>query len=152
MTFQLNSQIFVLLRHISCTDCKDAACCYQCSAVCFSARLSIGSSWTQAWALQKRKNRSGCGLGCAKGIMYQVKAWIPTGKKVKVAHSRLPSVGFRSLSRFLAVSLRVTRVINPAVGCHYFPPGPQLPSQPLRGLLPFSLLGKQRHDGCEQFV
>ena len=24
-----------------------------------------------------------------------------------------------------------TRGMNPAVGCHYFPPGPQLPSQPL---------------------
>jgi len=31
------------------------------------------------------------------------------------------------------------------------PPGPQLPSQPLRGLLPILLLGEQRHDGCEQF-
>jgi len=70
----------------------------------------------------------------------------------KVAHTRLPSVGFRSWSRFLAVSLRVTWVINPAVGCHYFPSGPQLPSQPLRGLLPISLLGEQRHDGCEQFA
>jgi len=29
---------------------------------------------------------------------------------------------------------------------------PQLPSQPLRGLLPISLLGKQRHDGYEQFA
>ena len=48
-------------------------------------------------------------------------------KKVKVAHTRL------------AVSLQVTWVINPAVGYHYFPPGPQLPSQPLRGLLPISL-------------
>ena len=28
----------------------------------------------------------------------------------------------------------------------------QLPSQPLRGLLPVSLLGEQRHDGCEQFA
>ena len=28
----------------------------------------------------------------------------------------------------------------------------QLPSQPLRGLLPVLLLGKQRHDGCEQFA
>ena len=37
----------------------------------------------------------------------------------KVAHTRLPSVGFRSWSRFLAVSLQVTCVINPAVGCHY---------------------------------
>jgi len=53
------------------------------------------------------------------------------GKKVKVARTRLPSVGFRSWSRFLAVSLQVTWVINPAVGCHYFPPGPQLPSRPV---------------------
>ena len=52
-----------------------------------------------------------------------------------LAHTRLPSVGFRSWSQFLAVSLQVTWVINPAVGCHYFPAGPQLPSQPLRGLL-----------------
>jgi len=70
----------------------------------------------------------------------------------KLAHTRLPSVGFRSWSRFLAVSLQVTWVINPAVGCHYFPPGPQLPSQPLRRLLPFSLLGEQMHDGREQFA
>ena len=41
---------------------------------------------------------------------------------------------------------------KPAVGCHYFPPGLQLPSQPLKGLLPISLLGKQRHDGCQQFA
>jgi len=27
-----------------------------------------------------------------------------------------------------------------------------LPSQPLRGLLPISLLGEQRHDGCEQLA
>ena len=50
----------------------------------------------------------------------------------KVAHTRLPSVGFRSWSRFLAVRLQVTSVIHLAVGCHYFPPGPQLPPQPLR--------------------
>jgi len=31
----------------------------------------------------------------------------------KVAHTRLPSAGFRSWSRFLAVSLQVTWVINP---------------------------------------
>jgi len=42
-------------------------------------------------------------------------------KKVKVAHTWLPSVGFRSKSRFLAVSLQVTWVINPAISCHYFP-------------------------------
>ena len=59
---------------------------------------------------------------------------------VKVADTRLPSVGFRFWSRFLAVSLQVMSVINPAVGCHYFRPGLQLPLQPLRGLLPISLL------------
>ena len=69
-------------------------------------------------------------------------------KKVKVAHTRLPSVEFRSWSWFLAVGLRVTWVINPAVGCHYFPTGLQLPSQPLRGLPPISLLGEHRHDAC----
>ena len=62
----------------------------------------------------------------------------------------ITSVGFRRWSQFLAVSLQVTRVINPAVGCHYFPPGLQLPSQPFRGLLPILLLGEQRHNGCEQ--
>ena len=36
--------------------------------------------------------------------------------------------------------------------CHYFPPGLHLPLQPLRGLLPISLLGVQRRDGCEQFA
>ena len=73
-------------------------------------------------------------------------------KKAKVAHTRLPSVGFPSWSRFLAVSLQVTWIINPTVGCHYFPPGLQLPQQPLRGQLPISLHGEQRHDGCEQFA
>ena len=65
-------------------------------------------------------------------------------KKVKAAHTRLQSEGFRSWSRFLAVSLPVMWVINPAVGCHYFPPGLQLPPQPLRGLLPVLLLGEQK--------
>jgi len=69
-----------------------------------------------------------------------------------VVHTRLPSVGFRSWSRFLAASLQVTWVINPAVDCHYFPPGLQLPSQPLKGLLPILLFGEQRQNGCEQFA
>ena len=71
-------------------------------------------------------------------------------KKVKVARTRLPSVGFRSWSRFLAVSLQVTWLINPTVGCRYFPPGLQLP--PATGLLPILMLGEQRHNGCEQFA
>jgi len=32
--------------------------------------------------------------------------------------------------------------INPTVGCHYFPPGQQLPPQPFKGLLPILLLGE----------
>ena len=76
----------------------------------------------------------------------------PTCKKVQVAQTRLPSVGSRSWSRFLAVSLQVTWVINQAVGCHYFPPIVQLPPQPLRGLLPILLFGEQMHNGCEQFA
>ena len=71
---------------------------------------------------------------------------------VTLAHTRLPSVRFRRWSRFLAVSLQVAWVINPAVGCHNFPPGLQLPSQPLKGLQPILLLSEQRHDGCEQFA
>jgi len=70
----------------------------------------------------------------------------------KVAHTRLPSIGFRSWSRFLAVSLQVMWVINLAVGNRYFSPGPQLPPQSLRGLLPVLLLGEQRHSGFEQFA
>ena len=56
-------------------------------------------------------------------------------KKVKAARTRVPSVRFRSWSRFLTVSMQVTWVIHPSVGCDYFPPGLKLLSQPLRGLL-----------------
>jgi len=63
-------------------------------------------------------------------------------KKMNVARTRLPRDGFRNWSRFLAVSLQATWVLNPAVGCHYFPPGLQLPSQLLRVLLPIWLLGE----------
>ena len=41
---------------------------------------------------------------------------------------------------------------KPGGSCHYFPPGLQLPPQPLRGLLPILLLSEQRHTGCEQFA
>ena len=46
----------------------------------------------------------------------------------------------------------VSQKQDPAVGCHYFQPGPHLPSEPLSGMLPMSLLGEQRHDVCEQFA
>ena len=64
-----------------------------------------------------------------------------------VAHTRLQSVEFWSWSQFLAVSLQVTWIINPAVGCHYFPPGLQFPPQPLKGLLPICCLVNRRTVG-----
>ena len=70
-------------------------------------------------------------------------------KKVKVAHTQLRST---QGSRADPGSWQVTWIINPAVGCHYFLPGLQLPSQSLRGLLPVSLLGERRHNWCEQFA
>jgi len=90
-------------------------------------------------------NRSSVNQSINQTVNHFISWQMYRGKKV--AHTPLSSVGFRSWSRFWAVSLHVTRVINPAVGCHYFPPGLQLPSQPLRGLLPISLLCEERNDG-----
>ena len=53
----------------------------------------------------------------------------------KVVPYSITSVGLRADPGFLAVSLQVTLVINPVVGCRYFPPGPQLLSQPKRSPL-----------------
>jgi len=69
------------------------------------------------------------------------------GSPYSITERRVPE-----LIPVMAVSLQVTKVINPAVGCHYFLPGLQLPWQPLIGLLPVLLLGEDRHDGCEQFA
>ena len=85
---------------------------------------------------------------------YQKQKSILFKKKVKRKGSPylITEHRVRELIPVPAVSRQVTWVINPVVGCHYFPPGLQLSSQPLRGLLPISLLGEQRHDGCEQFA
>ena len=104
------------------------------------------------WILNLRRYSSDIFQEWRAGTKKILWHFMMTLKKVKVAHTRLWSIGFRNWSRFLAVSLQVTWVINPVVGCHYFLPGLQLPSKPLRGLLPISLLGEQRHDGCEQFA
>ena len=70
--------------------------------------------------------------------IFNVPLVMPLHKKVKVAHMWLPSIGSQSWYQFLGVSLQMMWLwaINLVAGCHYFPPGPQLPSQPLRGLLP----------------
>jgi len=46
--------------------------------------------------------------------------------------NQITSVGLRADPSFLAVRTQVTLVINPVVGCRYFPPSPQLLSQPKR--------------------
>jgi len=102
------------------------------------ARFSVAKFWSK--------------VCYAYAVLFRMYTCATSLKKVKVAHARLPSVEFRSWSRFMVASLQMTWVINLTVGCHYFPPGLQLPPQPLRGLLPISLLGEQRHNGCEQFV
>ena len=108
-----------------------------------AAQPTVSKHWRQVryldksslcpWAPDHATSQSECSRPNA--------AWVVTKIRRKVKVARLPSVWFRSWSRFLAVSLQVKWVINPAVGCHYFPPGLQLPPQPLRRLLPILLLG-----------
>ena len=54
------------------------------------------------------------------------------------------SVGFRSWSRYLSVSLQATEAIKPAVGCHYFSPS-QLPSITTHWPVPNYTAWWQRH-------
>jgi len=70
-------------------------------------------------------------------------------KKGKVAHTRLPSVRFQSGSRFLAVSLQVTSVRLPLLSAR---PAVTIATLKRVTTVPVSLLGEDRHDGCEQFA
>jgi len=72
---------------------------------------------------------------------------------LKVAHTRLPSVWFRSCM--------IPDLCSQPAGDVSHKPGSRLPllsarpavtPAPLRGLLPVSLLVEQRHDGYEQFA
>jgi len=80
----------------------------------------------------------------------------PSPPPTKKGKGRLYSITERRVPELIPVlgSLPAGDVSHVPDGrLHYFPPGPQLPSQPLRGgLVPISLLGEQRHDGCEQFA
>ena len=62
------TEFCIILGHITCTVCRDAASCYRCSVVC------VCVCWIHAWALQKWVNWSRCGLGYglgwALGTMY----------------------------------------------------------------------------------
>jgi len=141
-----------------------SACSWTSHGMTYGTNIKItecvhtGQQWLQhSWWVHRHSSQSDSRVTRARESLasyyFPLALWLPISVlKVKVEHTRLPSVGFRSWSQFLAVSMQVTWVINPAVGCHYFPPGLQLPPQPLRGLLPILLLGEQRHNGCEQFA
>jgi len=146
------------LSHLVCMDCIFILFLFLSSVKTSRARLTrwlsvlryLACSQSRAGHVQQHRQHRRPFASLPPITIHHRNVWIPRIETLKVAHTRLPSVGFRSWSRFLAVSLQVTWVINPAVGCHYFPW--QLPWQPLRRLLPISLLGEQRHDGCEQFA
>ena len=110
---------------------------------CYNARECVCKQWTTV------EYQSSNYLVCLANHGHLASLQQPITRMPQICSS---TSTFRSWSRFLAVSLQVAWVINPAVGCHYFPPGLQLPAQPLRGLLPILLLGEQRHNGCEQFA
>jgi len=77
---------------------------------------------------------------------------------IKVARTRLPSVGL--IPELIPVlGSQPAGVVShkpggglPLLSARKYRIISQLPSQPLRGLLPISLLDEQRHDGCEQFA
>jgi len=99
----------------------------------YTALFAIQTA-TKHWTIiEKNKNET-----TDKSVIRSILTYSQTQEciqqiKVNVARTRLPSVGFRSWSRFLAVSLQVTWVINLAVGCHYFAPCPRLPSRSVGG-------------------
>ena len=92
------------------------------SSACFS--VSAGNNWNRTVFSWRRKvlldHSSLTNCLFQPFWNYNLNCCI---KNVQVAHTRLLSVGFRSWSWFLAVSLQVTWVIKPAEGGHYFPPG-----------------------------
>ena len=90
-------------------------------------RLTVTSAIALLCSLRRRWVASCISSPVIHENMWPFSCIIIQVKKVKVAHTRLQSVGFRSWSRFLAVSLQVMWVVNPAVDCHYFLPGLQLP-------------------------
>jgi len=79
---------------------------------------------------------------------------VPSVPESSTLTTRLPSHTAKTTSspKVMAAYRRVSDSPHPQADCDYFPPGPQLPSQPLRGLWPISLLGEQKHDGREQFA
>jgi len=51
-------------------------------------------------------------------------------KKVKASHTRYRALGPELIPVYRQSARGWLKVIHPAVGCHYFPPGLRLPSGP----------------------
>ena len=78
-------------------------------------------------------------MSMANDVLHQNLSWMINCRwcvKVKVPilviehrGRRWPVVGSHQSHRLPGPQWHTCIVINPAVGCHYFPPGPQLPSQ-----------------------
>ena len=75
-------------------------------------------------------------------------------KKVKVARTRLPSVGFRVPGVIPVLGSQPAGDVShePGARLPLLSARPAVTPQPLRGLLPILLLGEQRHNECEQFA
>jgi len=57
-----------------------------------------------------------------------------------------------TVAAFAVYDVQTTRPVFTAIALISDREGPQLPLQPLRGLLAILPLGEQRHNGCEQFA
>ena len=87
-----------------------------------SCPCTTSSNWfQQTWA---------CGLQRCKHRLHRHELLTPGYRSYKVVPHSIKSIRYGADPSFLAVSLQVTLVINPVVGCHYFPPGLRLLSQP----------------------
>jgi len=120
---------------------------FYCSAILFCLNCFIGTALPAQYVRQ----------GLCNGMVSVpvVPLWLCCNCTDKKGKGSTHSITERRVPELILVLVSQPTgdwVINPAVGCHYFPPGLQLPPQPLRGLLPVSLLGEQRHNGCEQFA
>ena len=73
-------------------------------------------------------------------------------KKVKVAYTRLPERTVPELIPVLGSQPACDLSHKPGVGLPLLSARPAVTLATLRGLLPVSLLGEQRHDGCEEFA
>jgi len=118
------------------TQCIDTPPEEERAMVIFNMHKKFGEDRTCSFenVITDRRRQTGTLITVGSRVKVQLVA-----VKTMLAHTTVPPVIVMCLlivhsswSRFLAVRPQVTWVVNPTVGCHYFPPGLQLPLQPLR--------------------